>query len=55
VSIDRLKSRADRLPQLDAIAFWIRDPAESADAVHLLRLFGDVRSPAAQLREHRTQ
>jgi hypothetical protein len=33
----------------------IGDPAESTDTLHVLRLFSQVRSLGAQLREHRIQ
>jgi hypothetical protein len=41
--------------QVDPIALRIGDPAESTDTLHVLRLFGHVRSLGAQLREHRIQ
>src|SRR5580693_9063082 len=47
--------RSGGLPQLDAIALGIGDPAEPADALHVLRLLSHVRSLGAQLREHRIQ
>src|SRR5580698_4402312 len=50
-----VKTRSGGLPQLDPIALGIGDPAESTDALHVLRLFSHVRSPGAQLREHRIQ
>src|SRR5215469_6088937 len=43
------------LPELDPVALGIGDPAEPADAFHVLRFFGHVRSLGAQLREHGVQ
>src|SRR5215471_4166529 len=43
------------LPQLDSVALRIGHPAESANTLHVLSLLGHVRSPGAQLREHRVQ
>lgn len=36
-----------RLPEFDAVALRVGDPAEAADAVHLLRLLGHVRARGA--------
>src|SRR4051794_863510 len=38
------------LPELDPVALRIRDPAESPDTLHVLRLVGHIRSPGTQLR-----
>src|SRR3954470_12055640 len=43
------------LPQLDAIALRIGDPAESTDALHVLRFLDRACSLGAQLREHGIQ
>src|SRR4051812_4312494 len=43
------------LPELDAIAVGIGNPAESTDTLHLLRFLGHARALGAQLREHRVQ
>src|SRR5262249_17236985 len=43
------------LPQFDPVALRIGDPAEPADAVHVLRFRSYVRALGAQLREHRIQ
>ena len=47
--------QSDGLPQLDAIALRIGDPAEATDTVHVLLFFSHVRSFGAQLGEHRIQ
>src|SRR5437588_496401 len=51
----RARVRSGGLPQLDPVVLRIGDPAEPADTLHVLRLFGHVRSLGAQLREHRIQ
>src|SRR3954471_10136712 len=47
--------RSGRLPQLEPMALRIGDPAESTDTLHLLNVWGHVRSLGAQLREHRIE
>ena len=43
------------MPQLDAVALGVGDPAEATDTVHLLRLTGDVGALRPELREHRVE
>src|SRR3954471_12061755 len=43
------------LPQLDAVALGIGDPAEPADAFHVLRLAVDISTLGPQLGEHRVE